>query len=145
MVAFSEFLAKTAWGDLDYLIIDLPPGTGEEPLTIAQLLPEADGVIIVTTPQDVAILSVRKSISFAKLLGLPIIGVVENMAGDVFGSGGGESAAKEMNIDFLGRMPLDKRIAESGESGKPFSVEDKEFIRTFGLIVDRIRRKVEGS
>ncbi len=143
MIAVTEFLTKTEWGELDYLLIDLPPGTGEEPLTIAQLLPDADGAIIVSTPQDVALLAVRKSVSFAKLVNLPVIGLIENMAGDIFGEGGGEKAAKEMSIDFLGRIPLDKRIAQSGECGKPFSVEDKEFLRTFGLIVDRVRRKVE--
>jgi len=130
MGAIKQFLEEVEWGRLDYLIIDLPPGTGDEPLSIAQLIPSPDGVIIVTTPQDVALLSVRKSINFAKAVKLPIIGIVENMAGltcphcgktiDVFGEGGPEKAAKDMNVPYLGSLPLSPEIAKSGDDGRPF-------------------------
>ena len=130
MGAIKQFLEEVEWGRLDYLIIDLPPGTGDEPLSIAQLIPSPNGVIIVTTPQDVALLSVRKSINFAKAVKLPIIGIVENMAGltcphcgkriDVFGDGGPEKAARDMNVPYLGILPLSPAIAKSGDDGKPF-------------------------
>jgi len=130
MGAIKQFLEEVEWGRLDYLIVDLPPGTGDEPLSIAQLIPSPDGVIIVTTPQDVALLSVRKSINFAKAVKLRVIGIVENMAGltcphcgkkiDVFGEGGPEKAAREMNVPFLGSLPLSPGIARSGDDGRPF-------------------------
>jgi ATP-binding protein involved in chromosome partitioning len=130
MGAIKQFLEEVEWGRLDYLIVDLPPGTGDEPLSIAQLIPSADGVVIVTTPQDVALLSVRKSINFAKAVKLPVIGIVENMAGltcphcgkeiDVFGDGGPQKAAREMNVPFLGSLPLSPGIARGGDDGRPF-------------------------
>jgi ATP-binding protein involved in chromosome partitioning len=136
MKVLKDFLGQVKWAELDYLIIDLPPGTGDEPLSIAQLIPAVDGVIIVTTPQDVALLSVRKSINFAKTLKMPVLGVIENMSGficphcskkiDIFGSGGGEKAARELNIPFLGKIPLDVKIVESGDQGKPFVLFQRE-------------------
>jgi len=128
MGALRQFLGEVRWGDLDYLIIDLPPGTGDEPLSIAQLLPDNDGAVIVTTPQDVALLDSRKSITFARTLGMPVIGVVENMSGftcphcgehtDLFKSGGGEDAAREMGVPFLGRIPFDPQVVEAEDSGR---------------------------
>jgi len=128
-----QYLRDADWGDLDYLVVDSPPGTGDEPLTIAQLIPDLDGAIIVTTPQDVALADVRKSVTFCRKVELPVIGVVENMSNPtcphcgkevaVFGSGGGEEMAKQMEVPFLGRSPLDAAIAESGEKGKPFVQE----------------------
>jgi len=124
-----QFLSSVAWGDLDYLIVDCPPGTGDEPLSVVQLLDGAEGAIIVTTPQDVALVDVRRSVTFCRQLKLPVIGVVENMSGfvcphcgeavNIFKSGGGQSMAEEMNVPFLGRIPLDPDVVNSGDSGKP--------------------------
>ena len=125
-----QFLKNVEWGELDYLVIDSPPGTGDEPLSIAQLLEHPDGAIIVTTPQDVAIADVRKSISFCRSLQLPVLGVIENMSGficpkcseviDIFKSGGGEQMAKEMGVPFLGRVPIDPQIVQACDAGRPF-------------------------
>lgn len=153
MKAVKDFLGQVLWGELDYLIIDLPPGTGDEPLSIAQLIPEVDGVIIVTTPQDVALLSVRKSITFARTLKMPILGIVENMSGytcphcgkevDIFGSGGGEKAAVEMNVPFLGKIPLDTMIVESGDEGTPFVLRDTSVSQAFSTVVDNIENQIK--
>lgn len=134
--AIQQFLADVHWGPLDVLVIDCPPGTGDEPLSAAQLLGEGSSTVIVTTPQDVALVDVEKSISFSRQLQLDILGVVENMAGfvcphceevtDMFGRGGGESLAKKMNVPFLGRIPLDPRMVQSGDTGKPFLLEHPE-------------------
>jgi len=155
MKILKDFLGQVKWGNLDYLIFDLPPGTGDEPLSIGQLIPDCDGALIVTTPQDVALLSVRKSITFARTLGMPVLGIIENMSGfvcphcsqkvDIFGSGGGEKAAAELNLLFLGKIPLDAKIVESGDSGKPFVLfqKDNPSTDTFAEIVDRIEELVE--
>lgn len=125
-----QFLKDVEWSSLDYLIVDAPPGTGDEPLCIVQLIGDADGAIIVTTPQEVAITDVRKSIFFCRQLNLPIAGVIENMSGfvcpgcgrevNIFKSGGGENMALEMNVAFLGRIPIDPQIVEACDSGKPY-------------------------
>jgi ATP-binding protein involved in chromosome partitioning len=125
-----QFLTDVRWGDLDYLIVDCPPGTGDELISIAQLLEGADGAVIVTTPQDVSLNDVRKSISFCRHVNLPVIGVVENMSGfvcphcgvtsDIFKTGGGEKMALEMGVPFLGRIPIEPKIVEYSDSGKPF-------------------------
>ena len=125
-----QFLKDVQWGILDFLIVDSPPGTGDEPLSIVQLLEDADGAIIVTTPQEVALSDVRKCISFCGNLKLPVLGVLENMSGfvcpqcgqktDVFKSGGGEIMARQMGVPFLGRIPIDPQIVQSCDSGKPF-------------------------
>ena len=150
MGALRQFLADVKWGELDFLIIDLPPGTGDEPLTIAQLIPEADGAIVVTTPQDVALLDSRKSVTFAKALKLPVLGIVENMSGlicphcgkeiDLFKIGGGENAAHEMGVPFLGRVPIDPSVVDSGDSGKPIVLTKRDSLATkaFDEIADKI-------
>lgn len=125
-----QFLGEVQWGELDYLIIDLPPGTGDEALSISHLIGKVDGAVIVTTPQDVALLDSKKSISFCKELKIPKIGVVENMSGmlcphcgetiDLFKTGGGEKIAKKMKVPFLGRVPLDPAMVLCGDEGKPF-------------------------
>jgi ATP-binding protein involved in chromosome partitioning len=125
-----QFLTDVRWGDLDYLIVDCPPGTGDELISIAQLLEDADGALIVTTPQDVALNDVRKSITFCRHVQLPVLGVIENMSGfvcphcgnkiDIFKTGGGERMASEMGVPFLGRIPIDPRIVEQSDSGEPF-------------------------
>lgn len=125
-----QFLGDVFWGTLDYLIIDLPPGTGDEALSTAHLIKDVDGAVVVTTPQDVALLDSRKSITFCRQLKIPHLGVVENMSGfvcphcqqviDIFKVGGGERAAWEMRVPFLGRIPLEPGMVESGDSGFPF-------------------------
>jgi len=130
MNVIRQFLSDVEWGDLDYLIIDSPPGTGDEPLSVAQLVEGADGAVLVTTPQEVALADVRRSINFCRQLGLPVLGVVENMSGfacpkcgevtPVFGAGGGERMAREMGVPFLGRIPIDPKIVEACDAGTPF-------------------------
>jgi ATP-binding protein involved in chromosome partitioning len=125
-----QFLKDVEWGALDFLIIDSPPGTGDEPLAIIQLLEKADGAIVVTTPQEVALSDVRKSITFCRNLDLPVLGVLENMSGfvcpecgertDIFKAGGGENLATAMNVPFLGRIPIDPQIVAACDSGQPY-------------------------
>ena len=148
MKVIEQFLGDVEWGDLDWLVIDSPPGTGDEPLSVAQLVP-ATGAVIVTTPQDVSILDSRKAVVFARRLNLKVLGIVENMSGlvcphcgkriDLFKTGGGERAAREMRVPFLGRIPIDPTIVVSGDEGRPFSSgEDSEAARSFAAIVDKI-------
>jgi len=130
MKIISQFLGDIEWGELDYLVIDSPPGTGDEPLSVIQLIPDIDGSLIVTTPQDVATLDATKTINFSKTLNIPIIGVIENMSGficpncgaevNIFGTGGGERIASQFNVDFLGSIPLDPKIVKLSDEGKPF-------------------------
>ncbi|MBN2512685.1 MAG: Mrp/NBP35 family ATP-binding protein [Sedimentisphaerales bacterium] len=125
-----QFLKDVEWGQLDYLVIDSPPGTGDEPLSIIQLLEKPDGAVIVTTPQQVAISDVRKGVSFCRSLNLPVFGVIENMSGftcpqcghitDIFKTGGGERMAREMGIPFLGKIPIDPQIVNACDSGHPY-------------------------
>jgi Mrp family chromosome partitioning ATPase len=125
-----QLLTEVNWGHLDYLVIDFPPGTGDEPLSVAQMIPDADGAVIVTTPQDLSLIDVRKSIDFCKQLKIPVLGVIENMSGlvcphcgkgvDVFKRGGGEKMAGEMRVPFLGRIPIEPLIVEASDNGKPF-------------------------
>ncbi|TFG69834.1 MAG: ATP-binding protein [Methanomassiliicoccus sp.] len=153
MGAIKQFLEEVSWGELDYLIVDLPPGTGDEPLSVAQLVPSPDGTIIVTTPQDVALLSVRKSINFAKAVGLRTLGLVENMYGlqcphcgkeiKLFEDGGVERAVKDMSIPILGKLPIDPEIAKSGDDGKPFAGGSNGISKAFEPITDRIIELVE--
>lgn len=146
----SQFLAQVEWGELDYLVVDAPPGTGDEPLSIAQLVHGADGAVVVTTPQEVALTDVRKCISFCHRVGLPVIGVIENMSGFVcpecgarialFKEGGGEALAREMGVPFLGKIPVDPRIVEAGDAGRPDLDQQAggEAARAFRRVVERI-------
>ncbi|MEW6515522.1 MAG: P-loop NTPase [candidate division FCPU426 bacterium] len=130
MGVIQQFLRDVDWGDLDYLIIDSPPGTGDEPLSVCQLIGKLDGALVVTTPQQVAAVDVRKSITFCKQLQVPVLGVVENMSGfacpkcgevtQVFQSGGGKQIAEDMQAPFLGSIPLDPQIAEACDQGRAF-------------------------
>jgi Mrp family chromosome partitioning ATPase len=135
--AIQQLLADVVWGDLDYLVVDCPPGTGDEPLSAVQMLNKgAAGAVIVTTPQEVALIDVEKSISFCQQVQLPIIGMVENMSGficphcdkrsDIFKSGGGSKLAEKYGIPFLARVPLDPRIVVAGDSGKPHILSHPE-------------------
>jgi Mrp family chromosome partitioning ATPase len=128
-----EFLSEVDWGNLDFLIVDAPPGTGDEPLSICQMAPPRSQALIVTTPQKVAIRDVRKSINFCKSLEMPIFGIIENMSGFVcpscgvthqlFKTGGGENLARETGYRFLGSIPIDPQIVSSSDDGKPFVTE----------------------
>lgn len=140
MRAIRQFLADVDWGELDFLFIDLPPGTGDEPLSIAQLLPDIDGVVIVTMPSELSSSIVKKAITFAERLKMPIIGVVENMSGficphcsektEIFQSGGGKKMAKEMGVAFLGSIPIDPKVGIDSDKGTPFVVSNKESAAT---------------
>jgi ATP-binding protein involved in chromosome partitioning len=153
--ALRQFLADVRWGELDFLIIDLPPGTGDEPLTVMQLLPEADGSVVVTTPQDVALQNSRKSIGFSRKLNIPVLGIIENMSGltcphcgkeiDLFKIGGGEKAAVDLEVPFLGRIPLDPEVVTSGDEGMPIVISDTDSPAAvaYGLIVDEILKRVK--
>lgn len=130
MGALKQFLGDTAWGDLDFLIIDAPPGTGDEPLSICQLIGDLDGAVIVTTPQRVAEVDVRKSVSFCRKLDVPVLGIVENMSGfvcprcgevtQVFRSGAGRRIAVDMGVPFLGSIPMNPDVAEASDAGRPY-------------------------
>jgi ATP-binding protein involved in chromosome partitioning len=151
MGAIRQFLEEVLWGELDYLIVDLPPGTGDEPLSIAQLIPDNDGTIIVTTPQDVALLDSRKAVNFAIAINMPVIGIIENMSGlvcpncgetiDLFKTGGGEKASKELGITFLGRIPIDPKIVQNCDDGKPFILADPK--SDAAIIFKEIVTKIE--
>ncbi len=127
-----QFIRDVAWGELDYLVVDCPPGTGDEPLAVLQLMGAATRAVIVTTPQDVAVLDVKKSLTFCEELKIPVLGVIENMSGfvcphcnelvEIFKSGGGQQMAEEMKVPFLGKIPIDPVIVESGDNGTPYVV-----------------------
>jgi Mrp family chromosome partitioning ATPase len=152
-----QFLADVNWGELDYLVVDTPPGTGDEPLTVAQLIPGLDGSVIVTTPQQVAILDSRKSVNFSKQLNVPVLGVVENMSGlicphcgkeiPIFGKDGGRIAAEEMEVPFLGAVPLEQDLMEAQDNGRHFilSAPDSLSSRALRKIVDGILEKTEAE
>ncbi|MBO4287842.1 MAG: Mrp/NBP35 family ATP-binding protein [Kiritimatiellae bacterium] len=127
-----QFLEGVAWGDLDLLVIDAPPGTGDEPLTALQLVPrDMAGAVIVTTPQRVASVDVRKSVSFCKQLEIPVLGVIENMSGfvcphcgkltPILRQGGGKALAEDMDVPFLGSIPIDPAVTDAGDNGRPFA------------------------
>jgi ATP-binding protein involved in chromosome partitioning len=153
MRAIRQFLVDIVWGELDFLFIDLPPGTGDEPLSVAQLLPDMDGVVIVTMPTGLSSSIVKKAITFAERLNMPIIGVVENMSGficphcgqrtEIFESGGGQKMAREAGVAFLGSIPIDPQVGVDSDKGVPFIIAQKNSAaaKAFKEIVS----KVEGS
>lgn len=157
MGAIKQFIGDVKWGELDYLIVDLPPGTGDEPLSIAQLIPKADGSIVVTTPQEVALLDSRKSVNFSKSLKLPVIGIIENMSGmicphcgeriDLFKVGGGKKAAEDLDVPFLGSVPIDPKVVISSDDGMPIVLldSDSEAAKAFVDIVNKITKKCNGE
>ncbi len=133
MKAIQQFLSDIKWGELDFLLIDLPPGTGDEPLSVMQLIPDMNGVIIVTIPSEVSQVVVKKAVTFAQRLGVPIIGIIENMSGfvcpkcgaetNIFKTGGGQKIAEDLSVPFLGSIPIDPEICEDSDKGLPFIVE----------------------
>ncbi len=123
--AIRQFFTDVNWGQLDYMIVDLPPGTGDAPLSLAQQFPLAGG-IIVTQPQEVAVSDAVRSAAMFNQLDVPIIGIIENMAGDFFGTGGGEKMAQERDLPFLGRVPLSANVREGGDYGRPVVTHDPD-------------------
>jgi ATP-binding protein involved in chromosome partitioning len=136
MGAIRQFLSDVHWGLLDYLVVDLPPGTGDEALTIAQIAPNVKGAVIVTTPQDVAVMDAIKAAKFIEQLDIPVLGVIENMSGmicphchkeiDLFSKGGGKKAAEDLGVPYLGGIPLDPDMVKAGDEGKPFILQHKD-------------------
>ncbi|MET0265260.1 MAG: iron-sulfur cluster carrier protein ApbC [Duganella sp.] len=147
--ALQQLLEQTNWKDLDYLIVDMPPGTGDIQLTLSQKVP-VTGAVIVTTPQDIALLDARKGLKMFEKVGIPILGIVENMsthicsncghAEEIFGAGGGAKMCADFNVDFLGALPLTMAIREQADSGKPTVVADPD--GPVAVIYKEIARKV---
>jgi len=149
--AIKQFIGEVEWGDLDYLIIDSPPGTGDEPLTVAQTISDAKAVIV-TTPQEVSLADVRKSINFCKIVKMQILGLIENMSGficphcgkevDLFGSGGGEKTARMTGIKFLGKIPFDPKVVSCGDAGVSLqqSYVDSEVTKAFAEVAKQISK-----
>jgi Mrp family chromosome partitioning ATPase len=155
MGAIRQFLRDVDWGELDVLVVDSPPGTGDEPLSVAQIIPNVDGAVIVTTPQDLSLSDVRKSITFCRRLDLPVLGVLENMSGfacpkcgevsEIFGAGGGKKMAEDMNVPFLGTIPIDPAMVKAGDEGKPFVYfyKDAPAARALEAVADTILDKLD--
>jgi len=152
MRVIQQFLSDIAWGELDYLFIDLPPGTGDEPLSVMQLIPDIDGVIIVTMPSEVSQAVVKKAITFAKQIGVPVIGIIENMSGfvcpecgaqlDIFKTGGGKTIADELSVPYLGKIPIDPAICIASDNGTPFAAEKNASptVKAFAEIIMKIKQ-----
>ena len=131
-----QFTSEVDWGKLDYLVVDCPPGTGDEPLSIVQTIPNADGAIVVTTPQQLSVVDVKKCISFCRQLNLPVLGVIENMSGficpvcknktEIFKSHGGQEMAEKFDVPFLGKIPIDGSVVSACDSGEPIVQFDKQ-------------------
>ena len=150
MSMIRQFLRDVEWGELDYLIIDSPPGTGDEPLSVVQLIEDASGAVVVTTPQEIALADVRRSISFCHKVGLRVLGVIENMSGfvcpecgarsEIFKSGGGQDMANEMGVPFLGKIPIDPDVVTASDNGRPFCQQyaETETARAFAEAVKPI-------
>ncbi len=153
--AIQQFLVDIIWGPLDWLIVDSPPGTGDEVISVRQLLQKVDGAVIVATPQDVALADVRRSIKFCNATQTPILGIIENMSGfvcpkcgevvEIFKSGGAERLAKELGVPFLGKIPIDPTVVTAGDEGKP-CVEyypDSPMAKAFNEIINKIEEALK--
>lgn len=150
--AISQLFGDVSWGDVDLCIVDLPPGTGDAQLSLCQQVPLA-GALLVTTPQELALSDVRRAVRMFEKVNVPVLGVVENMSGfeledgsinNIFGSGGGETLAKDYNLDFLGKVPLKKTICEAGDSGSPEALnEDSVFHGISAKLLDILDRREE--
>lgn len=155
MKAIQQFLSDIMWGDLDFLFVDLPPGTGDEPLSVMQLIPDMDGVVIVTIPSEVSQIVVKKAVTFVRQLGVPVIGIIENMSGficpkcgtevNIFKVGGGQKIAEELSVPFLGSIPIDPEICRDSDDGMPFINEhtDSPAAKAFSKIVKKIEQFLE--
>ena len=152
MRIIQQFLADITWGDLDFLFVDLPPGTGDEPLSVMQLIPDIDGVIIVTMPSEVSQAVVKKAITFSKQLGVPVIGIIENMSGfvcpecgaklDIFKTGGGKQVADDLSVPYLGKIPIDPAVCVDSDSSTPFVAKNpgSPTVKAFTEIVTNIKQ-----
>lgn len=146
--ALKQLISDVKWGELDFLLVDLPPGSSDEPLSIVQTIKDLNGMIIVTTPQQVSLLDVSKSINFAKVTNVPIIGIVENMSGFVcpkcgeityiFKKDGGKQIAESLSLDFLGAVPLIPEICEAGDKGRPAVLQSEKTNEVFDKIVTKV-------
>jgi ATP-binding protein involved in chromosome partitioning len=155
MRAIQQFLAEVHWGSLEYLVVDLPPGTGDEALTVAQLAPNVKGAVIVTTPQDVAVMDAIKAAKFMQKIEVPVIGVIENMSGmicphcgetiDLFSRGGGKKAAEELGVPYLGAIPLDPEMVRAGDEGRPIILQhaDSPTWKAVDAVMENLVRLVE--
>jgi ATP-binding protein involved in chromosome partitioning len=155
MRAIQQFLSDIMWGNLEFLFVDLPPGTGDEPLSVMQLIPDMDGVVIVTIPSEVSQIVVKKAVKFAEQLGVPVIGIIENMSGfvcpeckmeiNIFKVGGGQKIAEELDVPFLGRIPIDPQICQDADNGKPFIIgrRDSPAVKAFVEIVKNIEASLK--
>ena len=152
-----QFLTDVDWGELDYLVVDSPPGTGDEPLSVAQLIENADGAVVVTTPQEMSVQDVRRCVVFCRQLKLPVLGVVENMSGfvcsrcgeqtPIFGADGGRKMAEETNVPFLGSVPIEPAVVVSGDEGVPVvqSHPESETAKAFDRIIDALQERIPAA
>jgi Mrp family chromosome partitioning ATPase len=141
--AIRQLLGETDWSGIEVLVVDCPPGTGDEPMAVAELIPDADGVVVVTTPQDVALLDSRKCVQFVGQLGTPLLGIVENLSGfvcpacgervDLFKTGGGERAAGELGVPFLGAVPISRAMVAAGDAGRPLVLDQPDDLSSKAL------------
>jgi ATP-binding protein involved in chromosome partitioning len=148
MAAIKQFISDVNWGDLDFLIVDLPPGTSDEPLSVVQLIPDLSGAIVVTTPQEVALLDSRKAVNMFQTMKVPMLGIIENMSGlvcphcgeriEIFKSGGGKRAAEELGVNFLGAIPLDPEVGSLADQGIAFAGRETMVQEAFDEIVSGI-------
>jgi ATP-binding protein involved in chromosome partitioning len=155
MGAIRQFLAEVNWGSLDYLVVDLPPGTGDEALTIAQLAPNVKGAVIVTTPQDVAVMDAIKAAKFIDKLELPVLGIIENMSGmicphcgetiNLFSKGGGKKAAEDLGVPYFGAIPLDPEMVTAGDEGRPFILQHAKSLtrKAVDTVMENLVQQVE--
>ena len=153
-MAIKQFLAEVVWGDLDFLVVDLPPGTGDEALTVMQSIPDIGGVVIVTIPSEVSQIVVKKAVTFTRKLGAPILGIIENMSGfvcpqcgaetNIFKTGGGRKIGEQLGVQFLGRVPLDARICDDSDQGTPFIMQHPDSLaaKAFLEIVRNIEKQI---
>jgi len=156
MSAIRQFLNQVNWGPLDYLVVDLPPGTGDEALTIVQSAPNVKGAVIVTTPQDVAVLDAVRAAKFIEKLNVPVIGVIENMSGlvcphcggsiDLFSRGGGKKAAEDLGVPYLGAIPLDPEMVKAGDEGRPMILQHtgSPTGKAVDAVMENLVKEVEG-
>lgn len=144
--AINQLLTLVSWKELDYLVVDLPPGTGDAQMSLAQQVP-LTGAVVVTTPQEVSVSDTRRGIDAFKRLEVPVLGIIENMAGPIFGSGGGERVAADVEVPFLGRIPLDGAVSRAGEEGAPLLLEenDGDVAQTIRTIAGRIAASISVS
>ncbi len=153
--ALKQLLSEVNWGELDFLIVDLPPGSSDEPLSIVQTIKDLDGMVVVTTPQNVSLLDVSKSVNFAEVTNVPIIGIIENMSGfacphcgevtNIFKKDGGKNFAEQLSLNFLGSIPLVSAICEAGDIGKPAVLSNEIAKDSFDKIVEKILTKLESE